>query len=119
VALVAAFFFGVTRLTLKLSPSLLLRLNLNKTSALVAIVPVIFYTFIAGLGVAAVRSTIMALSSFLLPCFWTGSLPQSYLVFIRKSRLPLPLDGRRCEKFGICPLTLPSPARGEGKHIDI
>ena len=65
VALVAAFFFGVTRLILKLFPSLLLHLNLNKTSALVAIVPVIFYTFIAGLGVAAVRSTIMTLS-FLL-----------------------------------------------------
>ena len=65
VALVAAFFFGATRLILKLFPSLLLRLNLNKTSALVAIVPVIFYTFIAGLGVAAVRSAIMTLS-FLL-----------------------------------------------------
>ncbi len=65
VALVAAFFFGATRLILKLCPSLLLRLNLNKTSALGAIVPVIFYTFIAGLGVAAVRSTIMTLS-FLL-----------------------------------------------------
>jgi ComEC/Rec2-related protein len=62
---VAAFFFGATRLILKRFPPLLLRLNLNKTSALVAIVPVIFYTFIAGLGVAAVRSTIMTLS-FLL-----------------------------------------------------
>ncbi len=65
VALVAAFFFGAARLILKFFPSLLLRLNLNKTSALVAIIPVIFYTFIAGLGVAAVRSTIMVLS-FLL-----------------------------------------------------
>ena len=62
VALVAAFFFGATRFLLRLFPSLLLRLNLNKTSALVAIVPVIFYTFIAGLGVAAVRSMIMTLS---------------------------------------------------------
>ena len=61
-ALVAAFFFGMTRLTLKLFPYLLLRLDLNKTSALVAVVPVIFYTFIAGLGVAAVRSAIMTLS---------------------------------------------------------
>jgi predicted membrane metal-binding protein len=41
---------------------LLLRLNLNKTSALVAIISVIFYAFIVGLGVAAVRSTIMVLS---------------------------------------------------------
>jgi len=46
-------------------PFLLLRLNLNKTSALTAVVPVIFYLFIAGAGVAAVRSTIMVLS-FLL-----------------------------------------------------
>jgi competence protein ComEC len=65
VALVAAFFFGATRWVLKLFPSLLLRLSLSKTSAGVAVVPVIFYTFIAGLGVAAVRSMIMMLS-FLL-----------------------------------------------------
>ena len=65
VALVAAFFFGATRFLLRCFPFLLLRLNLNKTSALLAILPVIFYTFIAGAGVAAVRSTIMVLS-FLL-----------------------------------------------------
>ncbi len=65
VALVAAFFFGATRLFVKSSPFLLLRFNLNKISALGAVAPVIFYTFIAGLGVAAVRSTIMTLS-FLL-----------------------------------------------------
>ncbi len=65
VALVAAFFFGTTRLALKFSPSLILRLDLNKVSALVAVIPVILYTFIAGLGVAAVRSMIMTLS-FLL-----------------------------------------------------
>jgi hypothetical protein len=33
--------------------------------------------------------------------------------------LLLPLDGGSCEKFGIYPLTLPSPARREGKHIEI
>jgi competence protein ComEC len=65
VALVAAFFFGAIRLFFKMFPSLLLRVNLNKASALVAVVPVIFYLFIAGAGVAAVRSTIMVLS-FLL-----------------------------------------------------
>jgi competence protein ComEC len=62
VALVAAFFFGAIRLIFKLFPFLLLRVNLNKASALVAIVPVIFYLFVAGAGVAAVRSTIMVLS---------------------------------------------------------
>jgi len=29
------------------------------------------------------------------------------------------LDGRGCEKFGIYPLTPPSPTRGEGEHIEI
>jgi hypothetical protein len=48
VALVAAFFFGAIRLIFKLFPFLLLRVNLNKASALVSIVPVIFYTFIRG-----------------------------------------------------------------------
>jgi len=65
VALVAGFFFALTRFLLKLSPYLLLRFELNKVSALAAVVPVIFYTFLAGLGLAAVRSTIMVLS-FLL-----------------------------------------------------
>lgn len=65
VALVAAFFFGVARLFLKLFPSLLLHWPLNKVAASTAIIPVIFYTFIAGLGVAAVRSTIMMLSLLL------------------------------------------------------
>jgi hypothetical protein len=32
-----------------------------------------------------------------------------------KIRETLPLEGGSCEKFGIFPLTLPSPARGEGK----
>lgn len=65
VALVAAFFFGVAHLLMKLFPSLLLRWPLNKVAASAAIIPVIFYTFIAGLGVAAVRSTIMMLSLLL------------------------------------------------------
>jgi len=30
-----------------------------------------------------------------------------------------PLAKGSCEKFGICPLTLHSPARGEGKHIEM
>lgn len=62
VALVAAFFFALTRFIMKMFPFLLLRFHLNKTSALAAILPVIFYTFIAGLGLAAVRSMIMVLS---------------------------------------------------------
>jgi len=65
VALVAAFFLGAVRFLLRFFPTLLLRLDLNKTAALAAMVPVIFYTFIAGLQVAAVRSTVMTLS-FLL-----------------------------------------------------
>jgi len=48
VALVAAFFFEAIRLIFKLFSFLLLRVNLNKASALVAIVPVIFYASIRG-----------------------------------------------------------------------
>jgi len=48
VARVAAFFFGVIRLIFILFPFLLLQVNLNKASALGAIVPVIFYSFIRG-----------------------------------------------------------------------
>jgi len=61
VALVAGFFFAAARAFLKSFPSLLLRFSLNRMAALTAIVPVIFYTFIAGLGIAAVRSAIMVL----------------------------------------------------------
>jgi len=75
VALVAAFFFGVTRWILKLFPAMLLRLPLSKTSALVAVVPVIFYTFIAGLGLATARSMIMTLS-FLLPLLLETCCPE-------------------------------------------
>jgi hypothetical protein len=39
--------------------------------------------------------------------------PSGNLVF------PLPLDGGSFGKIEIFPLTLPSPARGEGKHIEI
>ena len=59
-ALVAAFFFGATRWILKLFPSIPLSLPLSKTSALVAVVPVIFYTFIAGLGVAMAWEELLA-----------------------------------------------------------
>jgi competence protein ComEC len=62
VGLVAAFFFGAARLLFRFFPPLLLRFDLNKAAALAAIFPVVFYTFIAGLGVAAVRATVMALS---------------------------------------------------------
>ena len=47
-ALVVAFFSGAVHLIFKLFPFLLLRVNLNKASAPVAIVPVIFYRFIRG-----------------------------------------------------------------------
>jgi len=32
---------------------------------------------------------------------------------------PSPLGGGRWKKIEIFPLTLPSPARGEGKHVEI
>ena len=73
-ALVAAFFFGATRWILKLFPSILLRLSLSKTSALVAVVPVIFYSFIAGLGVAMAWEELLAKGGIqqLLPISYLG-----------------------------------------------
>jgi hypothetical protein len=36
-----------------------------------------------------------------------------------EKRNSLSLDGGRCEKIGIHPLTLPSPHGGEGKPVEI
>jgi hypothetical protein len=43
----------------------------------------------------------------------------AFLTISLKVKFPLPWREGRCEKFGIYPLTLPSPAGGEGKHIEI
>jgi hypothetical protein len=54
-----------------------------------------------------------------------SALLHQRIVFYRESQAgkdPLtlaPFQGGRCEKIGIFPLTLPSPARGEGKYIEI
>jgi hypothetical protein len=38
---------------------------------------------------------------------------------VKSQKYSLPIDGGRCEKIEIFPLTLPSPARGEGKYIEM
>jgi hypothetical protein len=51
-----------------------------------------------------------------------GPLPPTFTLWSIESYSTgqaLPLGGGRCEKIGIYPLTLSSPARGEGKHIEI
>jgi hypothetical protein len=38
---------------------------------------------------------------------------------LKRKRNFLSLDGGRCEKFGIHPLTLPPPGGGDGKPFEI
>ena len=59
IGIVAFFSLFVVRLLLKSSEYLLLRWNLVLISTLFSIVIVIFYTFIAGLGISVIRACIM------------------------------------------------------------
>jgi len=61
VGIVAAFAAFACRFLISLYPPLLLHLNLQLISALVAGSFVLFYTFIAGTGISVLRSTIMIL----------------------------------------------------------
>ncbi len=60
IGIIAFLSFIVIRLAMKSSTYLLLRFNIFKVSTIFAIVPVIIYTFIAGMGVSVVRAAIMA-----------------------------------------------------------
>ncbi|HYA12766.1 MAG TPA: ComEC family competence protein [Syntrophales bacterium] len=62
ISIIAFLSFFVIRLIMKSSSYLLLRFNIFKVSAVCAIVPVIIYTLIAGMGVSVVRATIMAVT---------------------------------------------------------
>ena len=62
IGIIAFLSFFVIRLIMKSSTYLLLRLNILKVSAICAIVPVIIYTLIAGMGVSVVRAAIMAVT---------------------------------------------------------
>jgi len=68
IGIISSFAFLVFNTILKQSEYLLLRFDLSKMSALLSIIPVISYAFIAGFGISTVRATIMILL-FLLALF--------------------------------------------------
>ena len=61
VALVASFTIFLTLVIMKSSPYLLLRFNALRVATCSALLPVIIYSLIAGLGVSVIRATIMLL----------------------------------------------------------
>jgi competence protein ComEC len=62
IGIIAFLSFVIIRLIMKSSTYLLLRFNIVKVSTVFAIVPVITYTFIAGMGISVVRAAIMAVT---------------------------------------------------------
>jgi competence protein ComEC len=65
VGIIALISFFLIRTMLKSSEYLLLRFNLQKLSALSAFAPVVFYAFVAGLGMSTVRALLMTLALLL------------------------------------------------------
>ncbi|NPV03229.1 MAG: DNA internalization-related competence protein ComEC/Rec2 [Syntrophaceae bacterium] len=62
VGIIALIAFFVVRTLLKTSEYLLLRLNIQKVSALFAFLPVAAYAFVAGLGMSTMRALLMTLA---------------------------------------------------------
>jgi competence protein ComEC len=62
IGIIAFLSFIVIRLIMKSSTYLLLRFNIVKVSTVFAIVPVISYSFIAGMGISVIRAAIMAVT---------------------------------------------------------
>ena len=62
IGIIAFLSFFAIRLIMKSSTYLLLRFNIVKVSTIFAIVPVIIYTFIAGMGISVIRAAIMAVT---------------------------------------------------------
>ena len=65
VGIIALIAFFLIRTLLKTSETLLLRFNIQKLSALFAFAPVVFYAFVAGLGMSTVRALLMTLALLL------------------------------------------------------
>ena len=62
IGIIAFLSFFTIRLIMKTSTYLLLRFNIVTISTIFGIIPVIIYTFIAGLGISVVRASIMAVT---------------------------------------------------------
>lgn len=65
VGIIALISFLLIRTLLKSSEYLLLRFNIQRLSALFAFAPVVFYAFVAGLGMSTVRALLMTLALLL------------------------------------------------------
>ncbi|MEN6317333.1 MAG: DNA internalization-related competence protein ComEC/Rec2 [Syntrophaceae bacterium] len=61
IGIVAIMSFFIIRLIMKSSKFLLLQFNIIKISTIFGIMPVILYTFIAGMGISVIRASIMAI----------------------------------------------------------
>ncbi|MCX5854697.1 MAG: ComEC/Rec2 family competence protein, partial [Deltaproteobacteria bacterium] len=62
IGIIAVLSMFIVQLIMKSSSYLLLRFNMNVVSAVFAIIPVVSYTFIAGMGMSVVRAAIMAVT---------------------------------------------------------
>ena len=69
IGIIAFLSFIIIRLIMKSSTYLLLRFNIIKVSTVFAIVPVIIYTFIAGMGISVIRAAIMAVTFMIAVIF--------------------------------------------------
>ena len=61
VGMIASLSIFMSLIIMKISPYLLLRFNALKVASFFAVIPVLIYAFIAGLGVPVIRATIMIL----------------------------------------------------------
>jgi len=62
IGIIAFLSFFTIRCLMRTSSYLLLRFNIVKVSTIFGIIPVVIYTFIAGMGISVVRASIMALT---------------------------------------------------------
>ena len=62
VGIIAFISTLIIRIILKAFPPLLLKYNIFTMSALISVVPILLYTFVAGFGISTVRATIMILT---------------------------------------------------------
>jgi len=62
VGLVASFFLFLTLLIMKSSTYLLLRFNVTRIATFFALLPILLYALMAGLGISVIRATIMILA---------------------------------------------------------
>ncbi|MEI8172737.1 MAG: DNA internalization-related competence protein ComEC/Rec2 [Deltaproteobacteria bacterium] len=62
IGIIAVLSMFIVQLIMKSSSYLLLRFNMNVVSAVFAIIPVVSYTFIAGMGMSVVRAAIMGVT---------------------------------------------------------